>query len=257
MMNGFAAGGHFAGCRDYPGVYGPVCCDELPSGCLDACALVADGYSAGPCFAADVRDPSGDYASPVDAWSETSGMYSTSCGGSTWGLASSGACTPWFSGAARVDSCSSCDFSVPTVWGVQACWPQPPQLFGQASGAEATSEPYHDDGDEVSCADGAPSEPCDPQQLSLRALLFWQAVLEQPDPLEVARAKAGSGGNPKLLRELHTATANVTTLRPSQDGDSGVGSARRLDIALQFALADLHLVGVQETRCQWSVPRLS
>ena len=96
-----------------------------------------------------------------------------------------------------------------------------------------------------------------PQQLSLHALLYWQAVLEQPDPLELARAKAGRRGRTDLLRELHIATANVTTLRPSQDGDSGEGSARRLDVTLQFALADLHVVGVQETRCQWSVPRLS
>ena len=93
--------------------------------------------------------------------------------------------------------------------------------------------------------------------MSLHSLLYWQDVLAWPDPLEQARTKEARTGRQELLCERHLATANVLTLRPRQDGDSGEGSARRLDLAMQFAAAGLHVLGLHETRCPWRTPRLS
>ena len=93
--------------------------------------------------------------------------------------------------------------------------------------------------------------------LSLQSLLFWQGVLEEPDPLLPAREAALLRCDSGLFQKLHLATANVTTLRPGQEGDAGEGSARRADLALQFATAGLQVIGVQESRSQYATPRSS
>jgi hypothetical protein len=101
--------------------------------------------------------------------------------------------------------------------------------------------------------------PCLPHKqrvaLSLQSLLFWQAVLEEPDPLLVARDRAAHDLSVAPLQTLRLASANVTTLRPRQEGDGGEGSARRIDLALQFAAAELQIIGIQESRSQFVNPR--
>ena len=90
--------------------------------------------------------------------------------------------------------------------------------------------------------------------LNLDALIFWQRVIDETDPLEAPAAPPPTGQH--LV--LRVGSANVLTLHPAQehlqDGE-WLPSARRAALARQFREAELSIIGVQEGRARTSSRR--